>query len=346
MRGRRNKIFKKRTWAKVKQISQNKEIPIDYEEEQNGVIRAFVRRGSTEFFVNLFPPDFGHVVGVSDTNDEDYQDFVDNYMGAVDEDPPADVLHEYDPIRKTTVPSWRGPYSGDGKQRVLASHKPVIPGKESWNYFCSTGDLVASGTVGGGQPMLVECTSGTPVSQVDFEFLNNQWPSEHIYIFGGALCWENAGPMDCFNMEIRAHPTPVVPAVVASGLGLDVDYNVVDEKVVYAGPGMGSHALGGLPVMVQNFEQSGNWDLDRSTMTPYPNVSGTGNFDWHTTDTLVGHYIADLLVRGNNYNPRIIDATESAPVPYGYYFRLKCHNNSDTNWSLWGFLRMYRERLK
>jgi hypothetical protein len=246
----------------------------------------------------------------------------------------------------TTGEVVEGPYAGDGKLRVLASHKPVIPGKESWNYFCSTGDLVASGTVGGGTPMLVECTSGTPVSQVDFEFLNNSWPSEYIYIFGGAIAWENAGSMDCFNMEIRAKPTPVVPAVVASGLGLDVDYNVVGDKVVYAGPGAGSHALGGLPVMVQNFSQTGTWDLDRSTMTPIPNTGGTGSFDWFVTDVRVGNYISDLLVRGTNYAPQIIDATESAPVPYGYYFRLKCHNNSNTDWSLWGFLRIYRERLQ
>lgn len=238
------------------------------------------------------------------------------------------------------------PYSGDGKLRVLASHKPVIKGKESWNYFCSTGDLVASGIVGGGDPMLVVCTSGNEVSYQDFEFLNNTWPSEHIYIFGGAIAWENAGPMDCFNMEIRAKATPVVPKVVATGIGLDVDYNLDGDRLYYAGPGSGDYALGGLPVMVQNFQQTGYWDLDKTTMTPYPNISGTGNFDWHTTDTHVGNYISDLFVRGSNYSPQIIDATESAPVPYGCYFRLRCHNNSDSDWSLWGFLRLYRERLK
>lgn len=343
---RRNSIYKQRTWEKVKELAGEDGLFMDYEQEQNGVIRAFVRKGATEFFVNLFPPDFGHVVGMSDTNEEDYQEFVDTYMTQVDDDPPAEVTHEYDPVKGKTVLAWRGPYSGDGKQRVLASHKPVIPGRESWNYFCGRGDIVASGIVGGGDPMLVECTSGTEIFTQDFEFLNNAWPSEYIYIFGGAIAWENAGPGDMFNMEIRAHPTPVVPRVVATGIGLDVNYNLDGDRLYYAGPDGGDYALGGLPVMVQNFQQTGYWDLDKNAMTPIPNVSGTGTFDWHTTDTHVGDYINDLFIRGTHYAPQIIDATESAPVPYGYYFRLRCQNVSNSNWSLWGFLRMYRERLK
>jgi len=278
-----------------------------------------------------------------DADEDILNSLVENHE-AVFRTPPNTVVMGH--TVKSTGEIMEGPYTGDGKLRVLASHKPVINGVESWNYFCSAGDIVASGIVGGGSIMEVQCTSGTPISQTDFEFLNNAWPSEFIHVFGGALSWEGAGVGDCFNLEIRAHPTAVVPRVVATGLGLDVDYGLDGDRIFYAGPDGGDYALGGLPSMVQNFRRTGYWDLDRTAMQPIPNASGTGNFDWHTTDVLVGNYISSLLVRGTNYTPLIIDATESAPIPYGYYFRLRCHNNSNTNWRVWGFLRMYRERLK
>ena len=280
---------------------------------------------------------------ISDEEEIVLQNLVNDHVA--DFTPPANMV-----VMGHTVSSTgdvtEGPYSGDGKLRVLASHKPIINGRETWNYFTSAGDVVASGIVGNGERMQVICTSGTPVSETDFEFLNNAWPSEFVYIFGGAIAWEGPKRGDCFNLEVRAKPTPMLDAVTGSGMGLSADYNLDEDRIYFAGPGSGTHALAGLPIMVQNFKHNGYWDLDKVNMVPFPNTSMTGDFDWHTSDVKVGNFISDLLVQGNNYTPAIIDATESAPVPFGYYFRLRCHNNSDSDWSLWGFLRMYRERLK
>jgi hypothetical protein len=340
-------LYKKRTWSKVKSlINDKKGYSLDFEEKQNGVFRAFVQKGRSQFFVNLFPPGFGHVVGISETNDADYQDFVDNYQTPIEDSPPEEVEHEIDPITGETSPKWTQPVAGDGKVRVLASHKPVIKGKEAWNYFCSVGDLVASVTVGDGQEMAVCATSGTFESEVTLEFLNNSSPSEAIYIFGGGIMWENAGWGDSFCLEITTDPTPVVPKVVADTIPLPVDYNLDEDKIYYAGPASGSHALGGMPVFVQNFEHTGYWDLDKVNMVPVPSPAQTGNFDWHTTEQFGGHFINDLYVYGDSYQPTIIDGTEAAPLPYGYKLKLRIKNYSDTDWKLWGFLRMYRERLK
>lgn len=340
-------LYKKRTWDKVKSlINDKKGRKLDFDERQNGSFRVFVQKGRTQFFVNLFPPDFGQVIGVSDTNDADYQEFIDNYQAPIEDNPPGELLEVLDPTTGASEPLWKEPHTGDGKVRVLASHKPILEGKECWNYFCSVGDLVASGIVGGGQEMAIAVVSGEPTKEVTLEFLNNTTPSEAVYIFGGGIMWENAGWGDSFSLEIITDPTPVVPKAAADTIPLPVDYNLDGDKLYYAGPASGTHALGGTPVFVQNFEHAGYWDLDKVNMVPVPNFTQTGDFDWHTTEQSGGHYLNDLKVFGDSHTPTIIDGTESAPLPYGYKLKLKVKNNSNTDWKLWGFLRMYRERLK
>jgi len=347
MSKRSRTLYKKRTWVKVKSLINNKKgHSLDFEEKQNGVFRVFVQKGRSQFFVNLFPPGFEHVIGISETNDADYQEFIDTYQSPIEDNPPAELEHELDLITGKTSPKWAQPITGDGKVRVLASHKPIIPGKESWNYFTSEGDVCTSGTVGGGERMLVSCTSGTAMEQVDLEFLNNTLPSEYIYIFGGAVMWENAGWGDCFSLDIITDPTPVVPKAVADTIPLSCDYNLDGDKVVQTIPGSGTHALGGMPVFVQNFLHAGTWDLDKVAMQPVPNFAGTGEFDWFTGEKLMGSYINHMTVYGTSMQPTIIDGTESAPLPYGYKLRLQACNNSNTDWKVWGFLRLYRERLK
>ena len=347
MRGRRkgsNKVYKQRTWEQIKEFVA-KGSQLDYEEEQNGTIRAFVRKGDTEFFVNLFPPNIGHVVGMADTNDADYQDFIDTYKDPVDTNPPADVEHVMDPLTGVAAPVWKQPYAGDGKVRVLASHKPVVTGKEAYNFFTSVGDDNVNQVVGSGTPLMVEATSGTPLVSVDIHFSTDLDPFELVYLFGGALSWENAGWGDMIDVEIRGNATPVVPDPPAGGLGLDVDYNMDGERLVYAGPGSGTHALGGYPIWIPNFKNQGHFNLDKVNMVPVP-ASGSGAFDWYPTEQFIGHYVSGLLVYGTSANPIIIDATESAPLPHGYWIRMIAHNNSNTDWKLWGFMKLYRERLK
>jgi len=341
-------LYKKRTWTKVKSLINDVQgHNLDFEEKQNGVFRAFVKKGRTEFFVNLYPPGFGHVVGISETNDADYQEFIDTYQTPIEDNPPSDVEHVIDSKTGIATPVWREPVASDGKKRVLASHKPVIDGKESFNYFTSVGDLVASGIQGGGQAMMVEVTSGTSDATVDIHFMNC-CPNlqEVIYVFGGAIGWEDAGWGDTFNFEIHAKASPVVPKVVADTIPLPVDYNLDGDKICYAGPGAGTHALGGMPVFVPAWDTDGHWDLDKVNMVPVPVASGTGHFNWHTTEQKVGNYISELMVYGTNHVPEIIDATEAAPLPYGHWLKLRITNNSNTDWRLWGWLRMYRERLQ
>ena len=345
----RRTLYKKRTWEKVKSlINDKKGHQIDFDEKQNGVFRVFVEKGRTQFFVNLYPPGFGHVVGISETNDADYTEFVDTYQNAVEDNPPAEVGHLLDTTTGESVAQTVERHTGDGKLRVLSSHKPLLSnGRASYNYFAGCGDTVESGTVGTGQRIQVCAASGTTSESVDVKFMNCAWPGEEIWVFGGSVMWQGAHPGDTFCLEIRAEASPVVPRVVATGLALPVDYDLDGARIKYAGPDQGDYALGGLPVFTPNWDKVGHWDLDAAGTSPMPNMSGTGQFDWHTVDTSVGDYMRELPIMGSNHSPTPIDATEAAPLPYGHYFRvtLNCDDESNTP-HLSGYLRIYRERLK
>lgn len=233
--------------------------------------------------------------------------------------------------------------SGDGKVRVLASHKPVIPGKEAYNYFTSRGDagtVIASGTA-----MRLETAVGQPITSVDIHFSTDTNPMEIVYLFGGGISWENAGWGDEISLELRTAPTAVVPSGIAVSMGLPVVYALDGERVKYAGPGQGTHALGGYPKWVPNFNKTGYWDLDKVAMAAVP-ASQTGEFDWYITEQFVGHYVNAMSVYKNNSQPIILDATEAAPLPHGMFIRVVAHNISNTVWKVWAFMKLYRERLK
>lgn len=233
--------------------------------------------------------------------------------------------------------------SGDGKVRVLASHKPVIPGKEAYNYFTSRGD--AGTVISRGTAMRLETVPGQEFSSADIHFSTGSNPMEMIYLFGGGISWENAGWGDEISLELRTLATDVVPSGVAVSLGLPVVYALDGERIKYAGPGQGTHALGGYPKWVPNFNKSGYWDLDKATMSAVP-APQTGEFDWYITEQFVGHYVNAMSVYKESAQPIILDATEAAPLPYGMFIRLVAHNTSNTVWRVWAFMKLYRERLK
>ncbi|MBD3260331.1 MAG: hypothetical protein GF334_01415 [Candidatus Altiarchaeales archaeon] len=246
---------------------------------------------------------------------------------------------------KSTGKVVPGPFTSDGKMRILSSHKPVIDGKESYNYFAGSGDDVDKAEIGGG-PLFSIAASGSGYYTQDVRFLNSHPEvQEVIWLYGGSMSWDGAGWGDSMDFETRADPTTVVPRSEAEGMGLPVDYNLDGTRVYYAGPGSGTHALGSFPVWVPNFSGSGYWDLDKETMTPVPNTQGKGAHDWHTEEKSTGFFLKNVSIYKNSYNPTIIDATESIPLPYGWWFRLGLNVVSNNNVKIWGFLRLYRERL-
>jgi len=260
-------------------------------------------------------------------------------------------VHVYDPSYDavvTDINMSNERHTGDGKLRVLSSHKPLLSdGRASYNYFAGVGDLVESGTVGGGQHIQLCAVSGTNEVSMDIKFLNCNWPSEEIWIFGGSVMWEEAHFGDTFSMEVRGQASPVVPRVVATGIPLPCDYDLDGDRIKYAGPDLGDYALGGLPIFIPNWDYEGYWDLDSGGTSAVPNMDGTGEFDWHTTDQAVGDYMREVPILGTNTNPAPIDASEAAPIPYGHYIRIILHCEDETNEPcLIGYLRIYRERLK
>lgn len=238
--------------------------------------------------------------------------------------------------------------TSDGKLRVMASHKPTQQGKVFYNYFSSSGDDWSTGTVASGSQFRIQTSSGQSQSHVDLQYLNYSDPdfTKVVWLYGGAFGWENAGWGDSLSVEVRARASSVVPRAVATGIGLDVDYDLDGERIAYAGPDAGDYALGGYPIWVPNFDREGYWDLDTQNLTAIPNVSGTGEFDWYITEQFVGHYVANLVVYGSNYTVVLLESTESVALPFGHWLRIIANNDSDTEWKTWGFIKLYRETLK
>ena len=85
---RQKQVKRKKPWTFVKnKISDT--LKLDYETLKGESYRAFIIEGNTKFFCNLYNPAKKRKVrGRAATNDQDYNDFVNNYKDSVDGLPP------------------------------------------------------------------------------------------------------------------------------------------------------------------------------------------------------------------------------------------------------------------
>ena len=227
--------------------------------------------------------------------------------------------------------------SSEGRNRVLASTKPVLPGKILYFYWTGISDDVSGANcdVGAGNEVLVEVGTGDTEKSVDL-FFGNYKHGELVYIAGGAFQWEDTAFGNSISMKVMASATPTQQSV-------NLDYNVDGEdRLIATAPGTGTHGLNGTPVFVPNYCNLGYWNLTPELTAEFV-PGGTGMFDWFTTENEAAHFVNKLPLFGTETKGLQLSSPETSHLPAGYFLRITCHSTTASAWKLAGSVMLYRE---
>lgn len=220
----------------------------------------------------------------------------------------------------------------DTKLAVHASQKPYVPGIHSYAVWTGSGDDIAGNDIGDGPLVHLDAEPGTPVKTVDVEFLAN---AGRVWIHEGYLKFDDGGEGDYMSSDIVARATPLQTST-------DLDYNIVDDWLVYAGPGAGTHGLAGQPVLCpRTYAHDGDWNYDGTNLTP---AAGDGEYKITTVERIVHRYINRIPCSGSSYGYFTMSSNETTELPQGYFMRISQHNVSDTVWHASVIMELYRER--
>lgn len=228
--------------------------------------------------------------------------------------------------------------SSEGRSRVLASTKPVLPGKILYFYWAGVSDDVSDPAkvgVGNGNPVLIDVEVGDATKKVDLYF-GNYSHGELVYIAGGAFQWENTTFGDAISMIVMAAATPTQQSV-------NLDYNVDgDNRLIATTPGTGTHGLAGTPVFVPHYCNKGYWNLTADFQAEF-RPGGDGMFDWYTVEREAARFVNQLPLFGTETKGLQLSSPETSQLPAGYFLRICCHNGTGTAWKLTGSVMLYRE---
>ena len=228
--------------------------------------------------------------------------------------------------------------SSEGRHRVLASTKPVLPGKILYFYWAGVSDDIsdpAKVTIGGGNSVFLDVATGDSSKSVDLKY-GNFSHGELVYIAGGAFQWENTSFGDAISMVVMASATPTQQSV-------NLDYNVDgDDRLIATTPGTGTHGLAGTPVFVPHYCNKGYWNLTADLQAEF-RPSGDGMFDWFTVEREAARFVNQLPLFGTETKGLQLSSPETSQLPGGYFLRITAHNGSGTAWKLTGSVMLYRE---
>ena len=319
-------IPKKQSWNFIKSKAADG-LKMDYE-TLAGYFRAFVIEGSTKHYVNLFTPGNKKVVGQPNTNNADYQDFIDNYKSTIDASPPALV---------TPVDLPQSMKLGS-KIQFHESSRPDSLTKQYVTCWAGSGDDVANHVIWGGDPIAIENEVGVSSKWVDVKF---DPAFGEIWLHEGYAMWENAGFGDTLSVHAIA---PAAPLQQVANLDLVVDGELV--KYSTGGPGTGTHGFASMDIApVQNLTNEGFWNYSpEAGLTP--NFAGTGEFDIFTVDKSINQFVANIPIAGTTYSYVMLQSADSTRVIPPYFIRVKTKNITNGNWRIWMFLTLYRERTR
>lgn len=229
----------------------------------------------------------------------------------------------------------------EGRNRVLASTKPVIPGKILYFYWTGKADDITGEdlVVGAGESIAITVPSGTDTVEFDMKF-GNYSHGELVYLAGGAFQWENTEWGDSITLQVVADPTPTQQVSA-------LDFNVVDDKLVATTPGTGTHGLAGTPFFVPNYTKEGWWNLTEDLQAEF--VPGqTGMYDWWVTEKVAASFVNHLPLFGTETKGLQLSSPETSNLPAGYFLRLHLDKDPATNaheWKVSGSIMMFRERV-
>ncbi len=228
--------------------------------------------------------------------------------------------------------------ASEGRNRVLASTKPVLPGKILYFYWAGVSDDVtdpAKVIVGAGNSIFIDVATGDATKSVDLKY-GNYSHGELVYIAGGAFQWENTAFGDAISMVVMADPTPTQQSV-------NLDFNVDgDNRLIATAPGTGTHGLAGTPVFVPHYCNKGYWNLTADLQAEFA-PAGDGMFDWYTVEREAARFVNQLPLFGTETKGLQLSSPETSQLPAGYFLRITCHNGSGTAWKLTGSVMLFRE---
>jgi len=234
------------------------------------------------------------------------------------------------------ISSARLPVSDLDKHKISVhtSYKPMIPGVSTYATWTGAGDDVPNSPDGHGDGDLLEfdMTPGVPsvTKEAHFDPVHGR-----VWIHEGYMKFENGGPGDYMHADVTAPATPLQQAA-------NLDYNVTDNWVTYAGPGAGTHGLAGTPVLIpRTYSKDGDWDYDGVDLTP--NLTQTGGYKISDIERSVHRYINKIPCRGNTAFFSMT-SDETAELKYPYFLKITFFNVSDTAWYGNVFMELYRER--
>ena len=224
------------------------------------------------------------------------------------------------------------------KLAVHSSPKPARDGQTTYAVWAGSGDntaLAEDASLGAGDLLDFSMTQGnaSETKEIYFDARHGR-----VWVHEAYIKYEDAGAGCTISADVVAPATPLQQSV-------DKDYNMVNNWLVYAGPGAGSHGLAGSPVLVQRtYSNDGDWNYDGVDLTP--NVGGTGEYKITCIERTVHRYINRIPLYGSTTNYFTLSSDESTelPVNLGYFMRVTIDNASDSAWHLCAIMEIFRER--
>lgn len=224
------------------------------------------------------------------------------------------------------------------KIAVHSSPKPQRIGSTfSYNtHWTGSGDDVVNHVLGGGEICMISCTTGnaTVSKIIEFDSLFG-----NVFIYQGYIGFDNAGFGDYVNVSAWAKATPLQTMI-------DKDFELDGNKVRLAsgGPGTGTHGFAANPTLLPNYTCSGYWNYDDENQQLLPSLDQSGCYDIYNIDIEADRFMNKLPVYGTNHVYTSLEANDYNQIPPGWFLKVEAHNQSDTNWKVWFFMEMYRER--
>lgn len=222
---------------------------------------------------------------------------------------------------------------GDNKLWVHESSQPVIPGKQLYTVWSGAMDDMSGGEIGNGAATVITTEVDTLAETLNVDFLHDQG---YVYVHEIYAMWKDAGMGDNFSVCIHAVATPLQ---ASTNLDLEITGNIV--TYASGGAGTGTHGFDGSPVLIQSDGVVGDWDYDGATLTPNTGAGGYWIFD---IDRAVHRFLNKIPVYGTTNTYMRFTSFDTSRLPPGYYATLEVENNSNTVWTLFAFMVIYREK--
>lgn len=225
-----------------------------------------------------------------------------------------------------------------GKLWVHSSAKPVIEGKSFLSTWIGAGDDEDNHIMGDGPLAVIKSEPGTPSKHIDVKFDSSI--AGDVYLHEGFMLWQNAKLGDYVNAHIVAEGTHLQQMM---NLDLVLDAN---GYILYSaqGPGTGTHGFASAPYLLpRSYSKDGDWDYD-DIQGLRPNFTKTGLYKMNINEQVVHRIMHKLPVLGTNTNPARLVSEDSMKLPHGYFLRLECVNQSNSDWEAAFIITVYKER--